>query len=496
MAIKIYDNLLKEEIELNLDPHKDKLWYICGPTVYDSSHLGHARTYLTSDIIRRIMTDYFNQPITYIMNITNIDDKIIARARETKQTSQKLAETFENNFFFDMKSLNIRDPDVVTRVTDFIPSMIHFIEKLIEQKKAYQSNGSVYFSIDNALEIPPLAPKNQNIKKPSDQIKKIQIEKKDPADFALWKQVDLTKQEKEQEKEPYWDSPWGPGRPGWHLECSTMAIEVSKSLGQNGQIDIHGGGIDLAFPHHQNEILQSEGFLGKHWRPVFLHIGHLNILGLKMSKSLKNFITIENFLKSNDPNVLRMLFIQHAYDRPMDFDPEKSIEYAQNSVIRINNYLKHMANFILQNSSYNSPITNPNLLNQNNIDHSQYITDLKKAFDQALRNNFDTNTAIHLILEGIDLVFELTKKPVNYFYIRQLDDWIRSILLMFGFTFDLLLDKPIENKEDEYLKLILDIRNQIRKLAKEEKNQKLFTLSDEIRDIKLKELGVDLQDLQ
>ena len=167
MAIKIYDNLLKEEIELNLDPHKDKLWYICGPTVYDSSHLGHARTYLTSDIIRRIMTDYFNQPITYIMNITNIDDKIIARARETKQTSQKLAETFENNFFFDMKSLNIRDPDVVTRVTDFIPSMIHFIEKLIEQKKAYQSNGSVYFSIDNALEIPPLAPKNQNIKKES-----------------------------------------------------------------------------------------------------------------------------------------------------------------------------------------------------------------------------------------------------------------------------------------------------------------------------------------
>jgi len=226
-------------------------WYTCGPTVYDHSHMGHAKTYVTFDILRRIMTDYFGYDIYLCMNITDIDDKIIKRSNEKNQPFTELARHFENEFLDDMDRLNVALPDVITRVSEYVPEIVAFIEQIIKNGYAYESNGSVYFDVAKFKASPDhryarmagsMAEDDELIAEGEGVLTGAQVDKKDKRDFALWK--------KSKENEPFWESPWGQGRPGWHIECSAMAASIFKTW----PIDIHTGGVDLRFPHHDNEV--------------------------------------------------------------------------------------------------------------------------------------------------------------------------------------------------------------------------------------------------
>jgi cysteinyl-tRNA synthetase len=299
---------------------KSLTWYICGPTVYDAAHLGHARTYVSFDMLRRIMTNYFGYDVNMCMNITDLDDKIIKRSIENKVDYIQFTRMWEDEFFKDMKALNILYPNHITRVTEYVPEIVSFIETLIEKKYAYASNGSVYFNIEEftknkhqyAKLVPCVAESlaeriESLIKAEGDLSKDILSDKRNSSDFALWK--------KSKENEPFWNSPWGEGRPGWHIECSVMCSSV---YGES--LDIHSGGVDLKFPHHDNEIAQTEAFYDNHqWVNYFLHTGHLNIDGLKMSKELKNFKKISEFINTYNPNTFRLYFASTRWDSTMDF---------------------------------------------------------------------------------------------------------------------------------------------------------------------------------
>lgn len=303
-------------------------WYMCGPTVYDHSHMGHAKTYIQSDILRRIMSDYFGYNVKLCMNITDIDDKIIMRANDRGIKFEELSRQFETEFFKDCESLNIRLPTVITRVSEYVPEIVAFIQKIIDNGYAYESNGSVYFNVhkysksDNHTyaKLDPSKVGNMEALAEGEgalTAENAPTEKTNPEDFALWK--------KAKEGEPRWQSPWGEGRPGWHIECSAMAASIFKEF----PIDIHSGGVDLKFPHHDNEIAQSEAYYEcDNWINNFWHTGHLHIDGLKMSKSLKNFTTIKEMLQTYSARQVRFMFLLHSWHVTMNYSQDDSFAEA------------------------------------------------------------------------------------------------------------------------------------------------------------------------
>lgn len=330
VGLKVMNSLTREkDTFITMDGSRKLKWYMCGPTVYAPSHMGHARTYLGFDIIRRIMSSHFGYDVTLVMNITDLDDKIIERANEQSITCTELSRKFEMEFHEDMAQLGVSAPDILTRVTEYMPEIVEYIDKIIKKGLAYESNGSVYFHVEQFS----LTPGMQYCKLAPEQVNNSALlaegegkltqdfvsDKRSPRDFALWK--------RSKENEPKWDSPWGPGRPGWHIECSVMATDVFSKMNdgsltesQAGCMDIHSGGVDLKFPHHDNEMAQAEAHAGcKQWVNYFIHAGHLHIDGFKMSKSLKNFITIRQALEINTARQIRMCFLLHKYNAPMDY---------------------------------------------------------------------------------------------------------------------------------------------------------------------------------
>ncbi len=285
------------------------LWYQCGPTVYAESHMGHARTYVHLDIVRRIVSDYFGYNVILCQNITDIDDKIILRSHERQIPFLDLAAKYEAEFFEDMNRLGVKLPDLITRVSEYVPEIIEYVDGLIKKGYAYESNGSVYFNT-RAFEscghkygkLMPEQIGNSDLLAEGEGALTANDDKQNPTDFVLWKK---TKTHESGMIEPSWVSPWGNGRPGWHIECSVMSKCATEKLG-GGLLDIHCGGVDLKFPHHENEIAQSEGCLDSHqWINYWMHTGHLNIQGFKMSKSLKNFITIRQALTEHTVRQIR-----------------------------------------------------------------------------------------------------------------------------------------------------------------------------------------------
>jgi len=367
--LKVYNSLTRSKTNFIPMSGRRVLWYMCGPTVYDSAHMGHARfvdfgvfsahaqapcspaslspasqkfhshsfflshprTYISFDILRRIMTGYFGYDVKLCMNITDVDDKIIMRANESGVSFEELSRRHETSFLEDMRLLGVAPPEVMTRVSEYVPEVVKFIEGIIANGYAYPSNGSVYFDTDMYRKSPKhhygkLVPENVGNALATEEgegaLSVGAADKHSACDFALWKASKAG--------EPSWPSPWGPGRPGWHIECSAMCGDTLGEVeGCNGSIDIHSGGVDLRFPHHENEIAQSEACYDcPQWVNYFVHSGHLNIEGLKMSKSLKNFIKINDAIEEYGARGLRLLFLNQRYNSPMNYSADAMSEVA------------------------------------------------------------------------------------------------------------------------------------------------------------------------
>lgn len=328
--MKLYNSLTRKKEEFVPLKEGEVKMYVCGPTVYNYFHVGNARPFMMFDILRRYM-EYKGLKVTYVQNFTDVDDKIINRANEEGVSSLEISEKYIEEYFKDADALGIRRATIHPKVTETMDDIIAFISVLIEKGFAYEVDGDVYFDTKRFNEYGKLS--KQSI---DDLVSGARIEvneqKKNAVDFALWK--------KQKPGEPYWESPWGQGRPGWHIECSVMS---TKYLGET--IDIHAGGQDLIFPHHENEIAQSEAYSGKQYVNYWVHNGYINIDNEKMSKSKGNFFTVRDILAKYDPEVIRFFMIQAQYRSPINFSQEL-IEAAQNGLERLYNAKENLEHLI------------------------------------------------------------------------------------------------------------------------------------------------------
>lgn len=598
--LKLYNSLTREKNTFIPHTGNQVFWYSCGPTVYDASHMGHARSYITFDILRRILADYFNYDIFYVMNITDVDDKIINRARRnhlmknykeanpkpetvlkdvkeafepfnTKFTNttdldkknmlkkildkvvqsqlllenalkessadatqksteliedahepladlldkkfgadvtdheifSKLTQYWENEFHEDMKSLNVQPCDILTRVSQYVPENVSYIEKIIDNGFAYASNGSVYFDTvkfassdkhDYAKLVPEAVGDLKALAEgEGDLSQSSSSEKKSDRDFALWK--------KSKPGEPEWDSPWGKGRPGWHIECSVMASDV---LGSN--IDIHTGGVDLKFPHHDNELAQSEAHFGcDQWINYFLHAGHLTIEGCKMSKSLKNFITIKEALKKNSSRQIRFAFLLHAWQSTLDYstnvlkEAEQSEKLFNDFFLTVKDILRKPENVSLSAHNYRDP--------EKALQAS--FLEKKRQVHAALCDSIDTVASLQQMQALVKLAniyignCKTSEQTPNHSVLTSIAKYLTRMLKIFGANEGdqdigfALASGGLGNKEElvmPFVNVMAEFREDVRKIAREAKVTEILKLCDVVRDEKLVDIGVQLED--
>jgi cysteinyl-tRNA synthetase len=317
----VYNTLRRKKVRFKTIEEGRVRMYVCGPTVYDSSHLGHARSIVAFDLIRRYL-EFKGYNVRYIQNFTDIDDKMIKRAQEQGVTTAELASKYIQEYFEDFDPLSVKRATIYPIATEHIPEMIETIQQLIEKDFAYEVNGSVYFRVRKFKGYGKLSGRSQS-EPPEEADQAENKEKEHPEDFALWKAM--------KPDEPFWKSPWGKGRPGWHIECSVMSMKYLVDV-----IDIHGGGLDLVFPHHTNEIAQAEALTGKRFVRYWIHNGFLTVNKEKMSKSLGNFFTIKEITSKYDPEVVRLFLVSSHYRSPVDFS-DSLLEEAKARLDRIHN---------------------------------------------------------------------------------------------------------------------------------------------------------------
>ncbi|KAK5874458.1 hypothetical protein PBY51_019402 [Eleginops maclovinus] len=602
--LRLYNSLTRAKEPFVPQCGNKVTWYSCGPTVYDASHMGHARSYISFDILRRILKDYFKYDVLYCMNITDIDDKIIKRARQNhlleqykekqpqaaqilqdvlsargpfqanlasttdpdkkqmlermdaavtaalqplqaameskaaQEVAQPLAEVLlqsskdllsdwldkqfgsqvtENSIFSilpnywegeyhkDMEALNVLPPDVLTRVSEYVPEIVDFVNKVVSNGYGYESNGSVYFDTSkfdgcphhSYAKLVPEAVGDQKALQEGEGDLSISAdrlgEKKSQNDFALWKAS--------KPGEPSWDSPWGKGRPGWHIECSAMAGSI---LGES--MDIHGGGFDLRFPHHDNELAQSEAFFeNDHWVRYFLHTGHLTIAGCKMSKSLKNFITIKDALAKNTARQLRLAFLMHSW--------KDTLDYSSNTMESAVQYEKFMNEFFLTVKDIMRAPTDITGRYERweaaelQLNNSFY--DRKSAVHEALCDNMDTRSAMEemrvLVGQSNSYIASMksTKLRPNRMLMESIAAYLTNMLKVFGaiegsepigFPVGQSQNVDLESTVMPYLSVLSNFREEVRKIAREKEVIELLQLCDVVRDDTLPELGVRLED--
>ncbi|XP_055470665.1 cysteine--tRNA ligase, cytoplasmic isoform X2 [Psammomys obesus] len=568
--LRLYNSLTRNKDVFIPQDGKKVTWYCCGPTVYDASHMGHARSYISFDILRRVLRDYFQYDVFYCMNITDIDDKIIRRARQNylfeqyreqkpaaaqllkdvhaalKPFSVKLSETtdpdkrqmleriqnsvklatepleqavhsstsaeevdscvqvlleeakdllsdwldstggsevtdnsifsklpkfWEAEFHKDMEALNVLPPDVLTRVSEYVPEIVNFVQKIVDNGYGYASNGSVYFDTAKFAasekhsygKLVPEAVGDQKALQEGEGDLSISAdrlsEKRSPNDFALWKAS--------KPGEPSWPCPWGKGRPGWHIECSAMAGTL---LGAS--MDIHGGGFDLRFPHHDNELAQSEAYFENDcWVRYFLHTGHLTIAGCKMSKSLKNFITIKDALKKHSARQLRLAFLMHSW--------KDTLDYSSNTMESALQYEKFMNEFFLNvKDILRAPVDITGQFEKweaEEVELNKNFYDKKTAVHEALCDNVDTRTVME---EMRALIFGAIEEESSLGF------------PVGGPGTNLNLESTVM----PYLQVLSEFREGVRKVAREKKVLEVLQLSDALRDDILPELGVRFED--
>ncbi|XP_054736500.1 cysteine--tRNA ligase, cytoplasmic [Anastrepha obliqua] len=604
--LKLFNSLTRQKEDFVPLDGNNVTWYSCGPTVYDASHMGHARSYISFDIMRRILSDYFGYNVFYVMNITDIDDKIIKRARqnhlyetyvsaaattpldklladqkevlekfnvicrETNDHDKKimfermlikmndametlimavasndpekidearsmylteakdpiadwldrkdgstvkenaifetLPRYWENEYHKDMQALNILPPDVLTRVSEYVPQIIKFIERIIDNGLAYEANGSVYFDV-NAFDkrdkhhyaklVPEAYGDTKSLQEGEGDLSIAEdrlIEKRSPNDFALWKASKAG--------EPSWESPWGMGRPGWHIECSAMASDIFGPM-----FDIHTGGVDLKFPHHDNELAQSEAaFNQSEWVKYFLHTGHLTIAGCKMSKSLKNFVTIQEALKKNTPCQLRLAFLLHSWKDTLDYSNntmEMACQYERflnEFFLNVKDLTRHMQN--------GSPSSQFGVWTSAEAALQEKLKLARNAVYEALCDNIDTRSALDALRELVsvsNVYIRDNKDHINCLLLRRIAAYITDILHIFGTIQGPRggIGFPVSGADSSvdieatllpYVDAVAEFRNDVREEAKTIKANAILQLCDKLRDDVLPNLGVRLED--
>jgi len=475
MALKFYNSLTKKK-EIFVPFHEGQVnMYVCGPTVYDHPHIGHAKSYVSFDVIVRYLR-YLGYKVRYIQNITDVghltdnadagEDKILKRAQKERLEPMELVEIYTRSYFEDMDALDNLRPDISPRATAHIPEQIELVEKLIEKGFAYASNGSVYFDVQKFSEYGKLSGRKQEELEAGARIE-INPEKRHPSDFALWKKV-----------EPghimRWKSPWGEGFPGWHLECSAMSM---KYLGTT--LDIHGGGLENIFPHHECEIAQSEAANNEPFVRYWLHNNMVTLNGQKMGKSLGNFITLKEAFKKYNPLTVRFFILNSHYRSPLDFGNE-ALDAADKGLERLHNTIINLRERV--NLAKDSSVP-PEIYNK--------LEKYKRLFLEAMDEDINTS-------EAIAVLFDLSKEVNTLLNSGQeiskkcLED-IDSLYQQLGGVILGIIPKTFKSAQkgeadvlDNVMRVLIDTRNELRKA-------KQWQLSDFIRN-KLTEIGIALDD--
>lgn len=464
-VIKIYNSLTRRLEEFQpLEQGIVKI-YVCGPTVYDYNHLGHGRTYVLFDALKRYLS-LRGFHVFHVMNITDIDDKIIKKAQMENRDWREVVDTYLKDYMDVLEKLNIK-VDLHPRVTEHISEIIDFIQILIDKEYAYVTpSGNVYFEVDKYSDYGLLS--NRLEKTLWSQEQEFLSEKKKPYDFALWKAW--------KPGEPYWDSPWGRGRPGWHIECSVMS---SKYLGK--QFDIHGGGVDLLFPHHENERAQSESAFGvKPWVRYWVHVGMFMYGSDKMSKSLGNIIPLRDVFKKYSGEVVRLMYYSTHYHKPQYYSDEL-LEQSSKLYNRLVNTFELLKKLLRESINYYKS-------SESDLIVLRKLFETRIGFHKALSNDFNTAEALSYVNEYLTIV----NRDLQYNPKYVLVNTAYRILIEFNQVLG-VLDKYIWEKPGEeilnvnnLIKIIVDIRNELRKM-------KIYELADRIRDELSKE-GVFLMD--
>ncbi len=454
MAVRIYSTLSRQKEDFEPIEAGKVTMYVCGPTVYAKAHVGHAMSSLVFDIIRRYL-EYRGYQVRHAMNYTDVDDKIINKANQMGIDPIQLAEKYIDEFGKHLSDLNILPATVYPRATREIPYIIQLITQLGEEGYAYEVEGDVYFRVSKDEDYGKLSLRHLEDMEAGARVD-VDERKEHPMDFALWKSS--------KPGEPAWESPWGKGRPGWHIECSAMSMH---HLGE--QIDIHGGGNDLIFPHHENEIAQTESATGKPFARYWVHNGMMQLAGAKMSKSLGNLVTIEDFLAEHEGDALRMMVLNSSYHNPLTFGDE-IITQAERALERLRLALRTGAEGTLAEGE-----PAENLRKQ--------VEATRKGFTECMDDDFNTAGALGNLFDLVRAINQAKDAGVSALIVAEGQSLLRELMGVFG----LRAERPEKGGQAApYIQLLIDLRRELRE-------QKLWALSDKIRT-RLAEQGVLLED--
>jgi cysteinyl-tRNA synthetase len=461
--MRLYNTLTRQEQEFAPQDGKTVRMYVCGPTVYDHLHIGNVRPVIVFDTLRKYFERFHNWNVTYVQNVTDVDDKLINRSLETGQPVSEIASSYTQSYFKLLSQLEVEMPSYNPRATEFIPGMIELIGKLINKGLAYQVDGDVYYRVSAFAEYGKLSGR---------KVEELQVgariaaseKKENPLDFTLWKSS--------KPGEPEWDSPWGKGRPGWHTECVVLSRHY---LGDT--LDIHAGGNDLIFPHHENEIAQAEGLTGKTFARFWLHSGMLMFSGQKMSKSLGNFAYARDVIDEFGAQTVRYFYLSRHYRKPLDYSSQGLAE-AQAAVSRIQTMIDEVSA-----EAFKEPAENAS--KKGNLFLSS-LEPLRQRYLAEMDADFNTVGAIAAIWDIVSQInrFRATAEADDRLALPKAISLIREL----GFPLGLFQQSTNVSKgiEDDLIRLLTELRNELRQ-------RKQFALSDMIRD-RLTEMGITLKD--
>ena len=462
--IRLYNTLTRKKEDFQtLEPNVVKM-YVCGVTVYNDAHVGHAMSAIVFDIIRRYL-EYRGYTVKHVMNYTDVDDKIINRANTLGEDPLKLSQRYIEDYANDLKNLNVLPATSNPQVSKTMPLIIEFIQGLIQKEAAYAaSNGDVYFSVAEDKDYGKLSGRKLDDMQAGARIE-VDEAKNHPMDFALWKAA--------KPDEISWDSPWGKGRPGWHIECSAMNL---AELGE--QIDIHGGGNDLIFPHHENEIAQTESYTGKQFSRYWIHNGMLQLGGEKMSKSLGNIVSIKDFLKTRDADVMRMLVLMGSYRAPLIFNDETQ-DAAEKSLERIKSAFRPAR---VLSEVEGSP-SSSGLSAGAAAELTAQAEATKQSFIDAMDDDFNSPLALAALYELVKAINTARDNDANDSQLEPAQNMLRELTGVFGLQ---LKEKTGSSEDEATVAALIAERTEARK-------QKQWARSDELRD-QLKAMGVTIED--